>query len=189
MNQTESKEAEPCIRNADPGKKGKRGRPKKTLPESRIEPRMIKEAVSWIKGIAKEYSKGDLQSDIEYIKSIRPRLIRNAGIEEDSYDSTGVIRYDLQRVERMPAEDQKVIRNYLSSKRKIYFLRHSVAGIPEARLRQTAYDTLLRGVSCSRLAEMYGISERAVYKRKKKALEYMALKLLENRDEVFFGSV
>ena len=89
----------------------------------------------------------------------------------------------------MPAEDQKVIRNYLSSKRKIYFLRHSVAGIPEARLRQTAYDTLLRGFSCSRLAEMYGISERAVYKRKKKALEYMALKLLENRDEVFFGSV
>lgn len=75
---------------------------------------MIKEAVSWIKGIAKEYSKGDLQSDIEYIKSIRPRLIRNAGIEEDSYDSTGVIRYDLQRVERMPAEDQKVIRNYLT---------------------------------------------------------------------------
>ena len=47
-------------------------------------------------------------------------------------------------------------------------------GIQNANRRETAVDMILHGSTCAQLTEKYGISQRALYKRKRKIVEYIA---------------
>lgn len=123
--------------------------------------------------MAREYARGDLQSDVRYIRANRPRLLENAGIS-DRDAKEGPVRYELQSIAAITAEDRKVIYQYLSSIEKIDYLEKAVAEIPEAGIREIARDTLLRGIRVEELAEECDLSERTVRWKKHKALEYMA---------------
>lgn len=153
----------------------KRGRPRKLASSSKVDPHILKEAVKKIKAISKEYANGDLQSDVWYYQTHRPRLLRNAEIIENAED--GKITYNVQRVAGMTADDQRAIHRYKISKEEIFFLRQAVMEIQDKDLRETAIDMILRGINCARLTQKYGISERALYKRKRKIVEHIALSM------------
>jgi len=165
--------------------KRRRGRPRKLDAKCDVNPEILQEAIKQVKKIGKEYSEGDLQAEVFYLETSRPRLLKNAGVNNENYESTGKIEYDQQRVSCMPEDDQHIISCYLSAKAKIHFLKHSVADITDIRLRQTANDALLLGWSCSKMANVYGISERAVYKRKKKALADIARTYIARKTTFF----
>ena len=77
---------------------------------SKVDPHILKEAVKKVKTMSKEYANGDLQSDVWYYQTHRPRLLRNAEIAEDAED--GRITYNVQRVAGMTADDQRAIHRY-----------------------------------------------------------------------------
>ena len=150
----------------------KRGRPRKLTSSSKVDPHILKEAVKKVKTMSKEYANGDLQSDVWYYQTHRPRMLRNAEIAEDAED--GRITYNVQRVAGMTADDQRAIHRYKTSKEEIFFLRKAVMEIQDKDLRETAVDMILHGIGCAQLTQKYGISERALYKRKRKIVEHLA---------------
>lgn len=151
----------------------KRGRPRKTQPAAGIDPEVLHRAVLEVKKMARDYARGNLQSYIRYIRTTRPRLLKNAGIPDNDREDESV-RYNAQSVAAMTEGDRKVIYRYLCAREEITFLEKAVIKIPEARIRKVACDTLLKGIRVVDLLEKYDLSERTIRWRKHKALEYLA---------------
>jgi len=139
---------------------------------SEIDPCLLKDAVRKVKAISREYANGDLEADVRYYQTHRPRLLRNAEITEDK--EAGRITYNTHRISTMPVDDQRAIHRYITSQKEIFFLQKAVMGIQNANRRETAVDMILHGSTCAQLTEKYGISQRALYKRKRKIVEYIA---------------
>lgn len=159
----------------EPGAHRKRGRPKKLNSGFEIDPGVLKDAVRKVKAISKEYANGDLQADVRYYQTRRPRLLKNAEIREDA--GNGRITYNTKRVATMTADDQRAIYRYITSKENIIFLKEAVMNIQGDDLRETAIDMILDGYSCAQLTFKYGISQRALYKRKRKIVEIIASRM------------
>ncbi len=153
----------------------KRGRPWIIEPAAEIDPGVLHRAVLEVKGMAREYARGDLQGDVRYIQSSRPRLLRNADIHEDE---NGNLSYDVQRVSAMIDVDHKVVSRYIRSRVEIQFLQDAVSNLPTMQLREFASDALLEGIPCSCLADKYGKTNRTMTRWKRAILEYMAQRWL-----------
>lgn len=145
------------------------------ISEPKVDPCALKEAVRQVKAISREYANGDLQSDVRFYQTHRPRLLKNAEIKEDA--AGGRITYNAERVATMTEDDQRALHRYITSRKSIVFLRQAVMEIEDANLRETAIDMILDGYSCARLTFKYGISERALYKRKRKIVEFIASRM------------
>lgn len=161
----------------DTGKRRKRGRPRKESPVSQVDPDILHNVVCEIRSMAREYAHGDLQADVRYIRTARPRLLKNAGIC-DTDDDSGGIRYDERSVAVMPEEDQRMISRYISSKEKMDFLRKNIEAISEAQIREVARDTLLKGIPVMNLTWKYGLCDRSIRMKKRRALDYLAKQYL-----------
>lgn len=160
---------------ADDEHRRKRGRPWIIEPAAETDPDVLHGAVLEVKRMAREYARGDLQSDVRYIQASRPRLLRNADIHEDE---NGSLSYDMQRVSVMIDVDHKVVSRYIRSRVEIQFLQDAVSSLPTMQLREFASDSLLEGIPCSRLADKYGKTNRTMTRWKRAILEYMAQRWL-----------
>ena len=153
--------------------KRRRGRPRKNPPSANIDPAMLHKALLDVKKMAEEYARGDLQYDVRYIESHRPRLLKNAEIF-GHYGNDEHISYNKQSVEAMVEKDRKVIHRYINSREAVAFLEKTIAEIPEDKIHEVAQATLLKGTRVVDFAEQCGFSERTVRWRKHRALEYLA---------------
>ena len=156
----------------EPGAHRKRGRPKKLNSGFEIDPGVLKDAVRKVKAISKEYANGDLQADVRYYQTHRPRLLKNAEVREDAVN--GQITYNAERVATMTADDQKTIHRYITSQEEIIFLRQAVACISEIQMREVAIDTILKGSNVLVLPGKYGVTASTIWRWKKSVLEYIA---------------
>ena len=78
----------------------------------------------------------------------------------------------------MPEEDQRMVSRYINSKEKMDFLRKNIEAIPEAQIREVARDTLLKGIPVMNLTWKYGLCDRSIRMKKRRALDYLANKYL-----------
>lgn len=146
-------------------------------PGFEIDPCVLKDAVRKVKAISKEYANGDLQADVRYYQTHRPRLLKNAEIREDA--GNGRLTYNTKRVATMTADDQRAVHRYITSQEEITFLCQAVACISEIQMREVAVDTILKGNNVLILPEKYGVTASTIWRWKKRALEYIAGQYLE----------
>ena len=99
---------------------------------------MLHRAVLEVKKMARDYARGNLQSYIRYIRTTRPRLLKNAGIPDNDREDESA-RYNAQSVAAMTEGDRKVIYRYLCAREEITFLEKAVIKIPEARIRKVKH--------------------------------------------------
>ena len=71
-----------------------------------------------------------------------------------------------------------MISRYISSKEKMDFLRKNIEAIPEAQIREVARDTLLKGIPVMNLTWKYGLCDRSIRMKKRRALDYLVKQYL-----------
>lgn len=157
-------------------------------PGAKADRMQLRENCMKVKRMARAYASGYDCAYAHYFCANRPLLLQRVQADDRDIGQTGRFRYNEEILEKLPKEDRVAFERYVRAREEMHFLEQGVAAIEDERTREIAEDTLLEGIRCVDLEEKYGMTERGIRKRKHRALEMLALRLMDsgsNKSSVF----